>query len=34
MRLMKEAQLRVEAGRTYSADLRAELQTLGRDGAA
>jgi hypothetical protein len=32
VRLMKEAQLRVEAGRTYSADLRAELQTLGRDG--
>jgi hypothetical protein len=34
VRLMKEAQLRVDAGRTYSADLRAELQTLGRDGAA
>jgi len=34
-RLYKEAQLRVEAGRTYSADLRAELQALGsRDGSA
>jgi transcriptional regulator of NAD metabolism len=33
MRLMKEAQLRVDAGRTYSADLRAELAVLGRDGA-
>jgi hypothetical protein len=32
VRLMKEAQLRVDAGRTYSADLRAELATLGRDG--
>jgi len=32
VRLMKEAQLRVDAGRTYSADLRAELQTIGRDG--
>lgn len=33
-RLYKEAQLRVEAGRTYSADMRAELAALGRDGAA
>jgi len=32
VRLMKEAQARVDAGRTYSADLRAELQTIGRDG--
>lgn len=31
-RLYKEAQLRVEAGRTYSADMRAELAALGRDG--
>lgn len=31
-RLYKEAQLRVDAGRTYSADLRAELAALGRDG--
>lgn len=34
VRLMKEAQARVDAGRTYSADLRAELSVLGRDGAA
>jgi hypothetical protein len=34
LRSMKEAQMRVDAGRTYSADLRAELFTLGRDGAA
>lgn len=33
-RLMKEAQMRVDAGRTYSADVRAELSVLGRDGAA
>jgi hypothetical protein len=33
LRSMKEAQARVDAGRTYSADLRAELATLGRDGA-
>ena len=32
VRLMKEAQLRVDAGRTYSADLRAELAVLGREG--
>jgi hypothetical protein len=31
-RLYKEAQMRVDAGRTYSADLRAELASLGRDG--
>lgn len=31
-RLYKEAQMRVEAGRTYSADMRAELAALGRDG--
>lgn len=33
-RLFKEAQMRVDAGRTYSADVRAELSVLGRDGAA
>lgn len=32
LRAMKEAQARVDAGRTYSADLRAELAVLGRDG--
>jgi hypothetical protein len=32
-RLYKEAQMRVDAGRTFSADLRAELAALGRDGA-
>lgn len=32
VRMMREAQARVDAGRTYSADLRAELATLGRDG--
>lgn len=31
-RLYKEAQMRVDAGRTYSADMRAELASLGRDG--
>lgn len=34
LRLMREAQMRVDAGRTYSADMRAELSVLGRDGAA
>lgn len=34
LRQMKLAQARVDVGRTYSADLRAELATLGRDGAA
>lgn len=33
LRLLREAQARVDAGRTYSADLRAELSVLGRDGA-
>lgn len=32
LRTMKEAQARVDAGRTYSADLRAELSVLGKDG--
>jgi hypothetical protein len=34
LRTMKSAQSRVDAGRTYSADLRAELAVLGRTGAA
>lgn len=32
LRKMKEAQARIDAGRTYSADLRAEAQIAGRDG--
>jgi len=32
LRLMREAQARVDVGRTYSADQRAELSVLGRDG--
>jgi hypothetical protein len=34
VRLLREAQARVDAGRTYSADLRAELSVLGQTGTA